>query len=84
MSDFRPRLRDNIKEAYLNLTKEENRVLVIGDNHEPFCLEGYLEFCKKVYAEHNCNKVVFIGDIIDNHYTIESESIINNDNDNTM
>ena len=72
--DFRPRLRKNVKKAYLNITKDENRVLVIGDLHEPFCLDGYLDFCKKVYAEQNCNKVVFIGDIIDNHYSSYHET----------
>lgn len=29
-------------------TKDESRVLVISDTHEPFCREGYLEFCQKV------------------------------------
>ena len=73
-SDFRPRLKGNKKKAFLNITKDENRVLVIGDLHEPFCLDGYLDFCKKVYAEQNCNKVVFIGDIIDNHYSSYHET----------
>ena len=54
--------------------KSINRVLIIGDLHEPFCLEGYLEFCKDVYTKHNCNKVVFIGDIIDNHYSSYHET----------
>ena len=44
-------------------------ILVIGDLHCPFEKEGYLEFCKEQYDRFNCNKVVFIGDIIDNHYT---------------
>ena len=74
MGDFRPRLKGRVKKAYLNIIKKENRVLVIGDLHEPFCLEGYLEFCKKQYDIHNCNKVVFIGDIIDNHYSSYHES----------
>ena len=74
MSDFRPRLKGNIKKAYLNLTNKENRVLVIGDLHEPFCLDGYLEFCKEQYAKYNCNRVVFIGDIIDSHYSSYHES----------
>lgn len=43
------------------------RVLVIGDLHEPFTLEGYLEHCVNIYKKHNCNEVIFIGDIIDNH-----------------
>ncbi len=72
--DFRPRLSGQKKKAYLNLTKDEKRVLVIGDLHEPFCLDGYLDFCKKQYAIHNCNAVVFIGDIIDNHYSSYHES----------
>lgn len=42
-------------------------VLIIGDLHEPFCLDGYLEHCVKTYKKYNCNEVVFIGDIIDNH-----------------
>ena len=65
----RPRLKGNRLAAFENITKDENRVLVIGDLHEPFCLKGYLRFCKETYAKYNCNKVVFIGDIIDNHYS---------------
>ena len=72
--DFRPRLRGNIKKAYKNITRSVNRVLVIGDLHEPFCLDGYLEFCKNQYEIHNCNKVVFIGDVIDMHYSSYHES----------
>ena len=71
---FRPRLRGQVLKAYSNLIKVENRVLVIGDLHEPFCLDGYLSFCKEQYKIHNCNKVVFIGDIIDNHYSSYHES----------
>jgi len=29
--------------------------------------EGYLQFCKKIYKEYNCDKVVIIGDICDWH-----------------
>jgi metallophosphoesterase superfamily enzyme len=72
--DFRPRLRGQIKEAYHNLTKEENRVLIIGDLHEPFCLKRYLDFCLETYNKYNCNSVVFIGDVIDNHYSSYHET----------
>ena len=41
------------------------RVLVIGDIHEPVCRDGYLEFCLYVYKKYKCNRVVFIGDILD-------------------
>ena len=68
MRDIRPRLRGNKLAAYNNITKEERRGLVIGDLHEPFCLDGYLQHCKDIYAKYNCNQVVFIGDVIDNHY----------------
>jgi len=43
-SDFRPRLKGNIKTAYNHLIKDEERILVIGDLHEPFCLDGYLNY----------------------------------------
>lgn len=55
-------------------TSEDSRVLVIGDIHLPFEREGYLEFCKEQYKKWNCNKVVFIGDIIDSHYSSYHET----------
>mgnify|MGYP000231279613 FL=1 len=64
---MRPRLSGNILKAYENITKEERRILVIGDLHCPFELDGYFDFCKETYANYNCNQVIFIGDIIDNH-----------------
>ena len=64
---MRPRLSGNILKAYENITKEERRILVIGDLHCPFELDGYFNFCKETYANYNCNQVIFIGDIIDNH-----------------
>jgi UDP-2,3-diacylglucosamine pyrophosphatase LpxH len=68
---------DNIKllEQVRNLVpplfyKEDGkRVLVIGDIHSPFTVEGYFEHCIKVYEEFKCDTVVFIGDIIDLHYS---------------
>jgi predicted phosphodiesterase len=49
-------------------------VLVIGDLHEPFCLDEYLDFCIEQYYKFNCNEVVFIGDVIDNHYSSYHET----------
>ena len=46
-NDFRQRLNGNKKIAYDNLTKKERRILVIGDLHAPFTLDGYFEFCKQ-------------------------------------
>ena len=73
-SECRPRLKGNKKIAYDNLMKKERRILVIGDIHAPFCLDGYLDFCKEVYAKYNLNQVVFIGDILDNHYASYHET----------
>jgi metallophosphoesterase superfamily enzyme len=74
--------RNNIKKDYrLRLTKVEhdlikdkrnkdnNNVLVIGDLHEPFCLDEYLDFCIEQYNRFNCTEVVIIGDCLDNHYS---------------
>ncbi len=54
--------------------QEKSNVLVIGDLHEPFCLDSYLDWCKEQYEIYNCTEVVFIGDIIDNHYSSYHES----------
>lgn len=53
---------------------QKGNILVIGDLHEPFSLDGYREFCKKQYETYNCNQVIFIGDIIDNHYSSYHET----------
>jgi len=47
--------------------KEVKNLLIIGDLHEPFCLDGYLEWCLEQFKIYNCNHVIFIGDIIDSH-----------------
>ena len=74
------------KEYRLRLTKSEhelikdirssevNNILVIGDLHEPFCLDKYLDFCVDKYNEFNCTEVIFIGDVIDNHYSSYHET----------
>jgi hypothetical protein len=51
-----------------------DNVLIIGDLHAPFTLPKYLEFCKEQQKKFNCGKVIFIGDIIDNHYSSYHES----------
>lgn len=49
-------------------------VLVIGDLHLPFEKDGYFEFCLEQYVKWGCNHVVFIGDIVDNHYSSYHET----------
>lgn len=54
--------------------QEISNILVIGDLHEPFCLDSYLDWCVEQYHAYNCTEVVFIGDIIDNHYSSYHET----------
>lgn len=52
----------------------KRRVLAIGDLHLPFTLDGYLEHCIKIYKKYDCNEVVFIGDILDLHFSSYHET----------
>jgi len=62
------------KKFNYNTIKVKKNVLVVGDLHLPFTLEGYLEHCIKVYKKYNCDTVVFIGDILDLHFTSYHET----------
>lgn len=44
-----------------------SRVLVIGDIHEPVAHPGYLSFCRDLRDRYQCNRIVFIGDLVDWH-----------------
>lgn len=50
-------------------TGNVNNVLIIGDLHAPFELDGYLDFCKKQKEKYDCGTVIFIGDLIDSHFS---------------
>lgn len=45
----------------------EEIVGIIGDSHLPYEHKGYLAFCKRTFEEQGVNRVVHIGDVIDNH-----------------
>lgn len=62
---------DNL-EPYL-LGNPEN-ILIIGDLHAPFNLKSYLSFCRKQQELFNCGRVVFIGDLLDNHFSSYHET----------
>jgi len=64
----RPRVTPQQMKALESLRVKERRLLVIGDLHEPFCKEGYMQHCVDTYDRFNCNQVLFIGDIIDNAF----------------
>ena len=73
--DYRLRLTKPEHDLIKNMRDTDaNNILVIGDLHEPFCLDEYLDFCIDKYFEFQCDEVVFIGDIIDNHYASYHET----------
>ena len=49
--------------------KQYENILLIGDTHEPWCLDGYLEFCLDIYNKYNCDHVIFMGDCLDNNFS---------------
>jgi len=51
-----------------------DNILIIGDLHAPFTKYGYLKFCREQQETYDCGTVIFIGDIIDNHYSSYHES----------
>jgi len=72
--DIRPRINAQQKRALDYLRTKERRILVIGDLHCPFELDGYFEFCLDTYDRFACNQVIFIGDLIDSHATSRHET----------
>ena len=64
MKKYRPRINNEQNK----LVHQEGK-LIIGDLHAPFIRKGYLDHCKRVRDKYNCKEVIFIGDIIDNHYS---------------
>lgn len=56
-------------EAYLEYKRERDNVLIIGDTHFPFIKEGYLDHCKRIRDKYQCEAILFIGDILDSHFS---------------
>lgn len=44
-----------------------SKILCIGDLHLPWDRKGYLAFCQDLYYQWDCDKVVFMGDVVDLH-----------------
>jgi predicted phosphodiesterase len=47
---------------------------VIGDLHAPFDLDAYFFHCVKTFAHYKCDTIVFIGDVVDNHFSSYHET----------
>lgn len=76
---YRPRLSKLEYEFVQKLRQERSgnegrAVLAIGDLHEPFCLDEYLEFNKYLAEKHSITDVIFLGDVIDSHYSSYHET----------
>jgi len=69
-------IKRKLKKTHIEPYKNGNpdNILVIGDLHAPFTLPKYLAFCREQQEIYNCGTVVFIGDIIDNHYSSYHET----------
>lgn len=63
---------DNVIKPYLD--GDPNNVIIIGDIHAPFNLKEYLLFCRKQQEKFKCGKVIFIGDLVDNHFSSYHET----------
>lgn len=48
---------------------KENKVLIISDTHVPFEREHYLEHCINIQKKYKCNKIIHIGDLVDNNFS---------------
>lgn len=73
---MRPRLSESDYQSYLAWREKQkaktettgsNIVGIIGDTHEPFCHKDYRNFCYEVFNTFKVNRVVHIGDEVDNH-----------------
>ena len=55
------------------------RTLVIGDTHAPFTHRYYLEFCQRIRDKYRCDRIIHIGDEVDNHalsfHTSETDAV---------
>jgi predicted phosphodiesterase len=69
LKEVRPRLKGKKLKAFQHLTKNERRILVVGDLHCPFDLDGYLQFVVDTYEQWNCNQILMIGDAVDHHFS---------------
>lgn len=74
MIEIRPRLTEDEYKIIQDYRKAQSsnairNVLVIPDLHSPFIHEKALDHCVKTYEQFNCNQVIFLGDILDNHYS---------------
>lgn len=58
-----------------NINKTENHtILAIPDLHAPFIKDGYLEFVLGIRDKYKPTHVIFLGDVLDNHFSSYHET----------
>ena len=73
--DHRLRLTKTENDLIKSIRDNESRnVLIAGDLHCPFDLDCYRDWLVEQYETWNCCQIIFIGDIIDNHYASYHET----------
>ena len=62
------------------MSPKGTRVGIIGDTHLPYELDGYLDFCQETFDKWGVDRVIHIGDFIDNHSLSfhDSEPLLHN------
>lgn len=73
---FRPRI-TRAEFEHLKKRREyspDRKILVIGDTHIPFELDGYIDWLKTISDKYQATDVVHIGDLIDNHFSSYHEA----------
>lgn len=79
IKNYRDKYGEDVKDLDFDVPLKETKevkgnVLIVGDLHEPFCLDDYLDFCKHQYNKYKCDHVIFIGDVIDSHFSSYHEA----------
>lgn len=46
---------------------DPDNVLLVGDLHAPFTLDGYIDFNRDLQKKYDCGTVILVGDIVDGH-----------------
>lgn len=71
VTEYKTYLASNTKvvDTLFTQGKSEYNILAIPDLHAPFIHKDALKFVQDTYNEYDIDEVVFLGDIIDNHFS---------------
>lgn len=66
-AQVREKCRDHCRKQERYKASSDKPILVFSDIHAPFDLKHYPDFLSDTYSRYGCGKVVFLGDLVDNH-----------------